>query len=91
VPLQECELVVDDGFRELESLENGVVGVAERGRAVAALAAEVNLVVLDAPQLLQGTFGRQLGVGILEAHAHDAPQHQGDETDQRMGTRSSTV
>ena len=33
--LQEGELIVDAGFRELESLEDGVVGVAERGRAVA--------------------------------------------------------
>ncbi len=86
MPLQECELVVDGGFRKLESLEDGVVGVAERGRAVAALAAEVDLVVLDASQLLECTFGRQLGAGVLEAHAHDAVQHQSDEADQRMGT-----
>lgn len=33
--LQEGELVVDARFLELESLEDGVVGVAERGRAVA--------------------------------------------------------
>jgi hypothetical protein len=41
VPLQESELVIDGGFRELESLEDGVVGVAERRGAVAAFAAEV--------------------------------------------------
>ena len=55
MPLQEGELVVEGGFRKLETLEDGVVGVAERGRAVAALAAEMYLVVLDATQLLQGT------------------------------------
>jgi hypothetical protein len=78
-------LVVDRRFLELESLENGVVGVAERGRAVAAFTAEVNLVVLDAPQLLQGTLGRQPGVGVLEAHAQHAVQHKGHEADQGVG------
>ncbi len=51
MPLQEGKLVVDGGLREFQSLEDGVVGVAQRGRAIAALAADVNLVILDAPHL----------------------------------------
>ena len=56
-----------------------MIGAAERGGAVATLGTQVDLVVLDAPQLLQGALRRELGVGVLEAHAHDAVQNQGDE------------
>ena len=75
MPPREGELLVDGGLCEVESFEDGVVGVAERGRAVAALAAEMDLVVLDATQLLQRAVAGALEVGVLEAHAHDPVQN----------------
>ena len=79
--LQETELLWLGGFFELECGKDAVVGFGETGDAVDGLCGviDADLVMLNALQLRQSAFQRQVAVGGAEALAHDAIKDQGDE------------
>ena len=56
--------------------------------AAQVLVAELDAVLLQAPQNLQRGLGAVRGAVGFEAHAHDAVEHQGEEADQRVGTNA---
>ena len=69
------------GFFELECGEDAIVDFGETGDAGDGLCGviDADLVMLNALQLRQSAFRRQIAVGGAEALAHDAIKDQGDE------------
>jgi len=69
------------GFFELEGGEDAIVDFGETGDSDDGLCGviDTDLVMLNALQLRQSAFRRQVAVGCAEALAHDAIKDQRDE------------
>lgn len=73
------------GQLQLQRLEDLALHGVDLGHAAGRrIAAQCDLMELDAPGDLQRPVGRVVAVGVLELHAHDAMQHQREEADQRV-------
>ena len=79
------------GFFEVEGGEDAIVDFGEMGDAGDGLCGviDADLVMLNALQLRQSAFRRQVAVGGAEALAYDAMKDQGDEAN--TGVRANSV
>ena len=73
------------GFGQVQGVEELQLLGGCGGQAVHRALADPGLMPLDAREEVEGRSGAG-GVALcLQAHAHDAPEHEGQEADERMG------